>query len=70
MASNVETITEDIKGFQLMMQQMLDKMNGFEAWQTTTDKSLGALLTKTTEIAARITHMDKVSTPLPPPPAG
>jgi hypothetical protein len=31
MASNVQNLVEEFKGFQLMMRQMLDKMNGFEA---------------------------------------
>jgi hypothetical protein len=31
MTSNVQNLVEEFKGFQLMMQQMLDKMNGFEA---------------------------------------
>jgi len=68
MASNVENIAEDIKGFQLMMQQMLDKMNGFEAWRSTTDQSLGTLLSRTTETATRITNLEQASPPPPPPP--
>jgi len=51
-----------------MMQQMLDKMTEFEAWRATTDTSLGSLLTKTTETAARITHLEKTPNPTPPPP--
>jgi hypothetical protein len=47
-----------------MMQQMLDKMNGFEAWKTTTDASLRSLLTKMIEVVTRINHLEKA----PPPP--
>jgi hypothetical protein len=48
MAANVEGFSEQFKGFQLMMQQMLDKMSSFEAWRVTTASSLGSLLTNTT----------------------
>lgn len=43
-------------------------MNNFEAWRTTTDTSMGSLLAKTTETAARITSLEKAPPPLPPPP--
>lgn len=67
MAQNIDDLAKEFKGFQLMMQQMLDKMNGFEAWRTTTDGLLGSLLTKTTEAVARINQLEKA---LIPPPAG
>jgi hypothetical protein len=51
-----------------MMQQMLDKMNGFEAWKMTTDASLRSLLTKMTEVVTRINHLEKAPPPPPPPP--
>ena len=37
-------------------------------WRATTDKSLGTLLSKTVETAARITHLEKAPLPPPPPP--
>ncbi|CAD6236488.1 unnamed protein product [Miscanthus lutarioriparius] len=49
MAQNVEELSQEFKFVQLMMQQMLDKMNGLEAWRTIVIASLGSLLTKTTE---------------------
>jgi hypothetical protein len=53
MAQNVEELSQEFKNVQLMMQQTLHKMNG-EAWRTTTDASLGSLLTKTTKAVMRI----------------
>jgi hypothetical protein len=64
----MDDLAAEFKGFQLMMQQMLDKMNNFEAWRTTTDGSLGSLLTKTTEAVARINHLEKIPAPPSPPP--
>lgn len=66
MASNVESLAAGFKGFDLMIKWMLDKLNSFEAWRTTTDTSLGVLLTETTEAAVRIDHLE--APPLPPPP--
>jgi hypothetical protein len=68
MASNIEGLVEEFKGFQLMMQQMLDKMTGFEAWRATTNKSLGLLLVKTTDTVVRINTLEKAPIPPPPPP--
>lgn len=68
MAANVGNMAEEFKSFHLMMQQMLDKMNNFEAWRTTTDSSLGSLLTKTTETAMRISQLERAPMPPPPPP--
>lgn len=68
MVSNVDDLKEQFKGFDLMIKQMLDKMSSFEAWRTTTDASLGSLLTKTTEAVLRINHLEKTLDPPPPPP--
>lgn len=50
---------------------MLNKLNSFEAWRTTTDASLGVLLTKTTEVVVQINRLEAAPPPPPPhPPAG
>jgi hypothetical protein len=71
MASNVESLAAEFKGFDMMIKQMLNKLNSFEAWRTTTDASLGVLLTKTTEVVVQINRLEAAPPPPPPhPPAG
>lgn len=58
MAQNIDDLAAEFRGFNLMMQQVLDKINGFKAWHSTADEKLGVLMTKTTETASRITVLE------------
>nr|XP_034578002.1 uncharacterized protein LOC117841658 isoform X2 [Setaria viridis] len=74
MAATLDDLVRKFKGFKLMMQQSLDKISRLEAWQSTADTSLGALLTKSEEAASRLQRLETAPPPPtrlrpPPPPA-
>nr|TKW20553.1 hypothetical protein SEVIR_4G096201v2 [Setaria viridis] len=70
MAATLEDLVHKFEGFELMMQQSLDKIGGLEAWQSSTDSSLGTLLTKSDEAAVRLLRLESAPPPVPrqPPP--
>lgn len=54
MVATLEDLVCKFERFELMMQQSLDKISGLEAWQSSTDSSLGTLLTKSHEVMMRL----------------
>lgn len=58
MATTLEDLAKKFEGFKLTMERSLDKISGTEAWQSTTNSSLGTLLVKTDEAATHLHHLE------------
>ncbi|PUZ77488.1 hypothetical protein GQ55_1G375700 [Panicum hallii var. hallii] len=67
MAASFEDIVKKLEGFETIMQETLDKVSGMEAWQSVTDTSMGALLTKFDEAALRLRRLETAPLPQTPP---
>lgn len=69
MMTTLEDLTKRFDGFELMMQQSLDKLSGLEAWWTTIEVSMGSLFQKTDTAATRQQQLESAPPPPPPHPA-
>lgn len=67
--TTLEDLTKRFDGFELMMQQSLDKLSGLEAWWTTIEVSMGSLFQKTDTAATRQQQLESAPPPPPPHPA-
>ncbi|XP_004965587.1 uncharacterized protein LOC101757694 isoform X2 [Setaria italica] len=64
MANSLKDLAKKFEGFNLVMQQILDKVIGLESWKTTADKSMGTLLSKADDTASCLHRLETA----PPPP--
>jgi len=65
MADSVEALSQKFEAFDDVMQKILDKVTGLEAWKTSADASMSTLLSKADDTAARLQRLEVV--PVPPP---
>ncbi|KAG2577003.1 hypothetical protein PVAP13_6NG073760 [Panicum virgatum] len=68
MASSLEDLVTKFESFDLMMNKVLDKVTGLEAWQSSADASMGLLLTKADDTASRLQRLESAPPPRPQPP--
>ena len=54
LSAQFETMTKQFAGFQTMMRETLDKLDGLQSWKSTADESLGNLLQKTDAMGNRV----------------
>jgi hypothetical protein len=59
----MDALTTKLEGFDAMMQKILDKVTGLEAWKTAADASMDALISKANATA---THLRRLEVPPPP----
>lgn len=64
--ASLEELSKQFEGFQDMMQKSLDKLSGLEAWKTAVDESMGTILTKSDENAARLLRLEHIAPTAPP----
>ncbi|PVH61645.1 hypothetical protein PAHAL_3G085500 [Panicum hallii] len=63
MTESMDALTTKLEGFDAMMQKILDKVTGLEAWKTAADASMDALISKANATA---THLRRLEVPPPP----
>ena len=68
MASSLEDLVTKFESFDLMMNKVLNKVTGLEAWQSSADASMGSLLTKADDTASRLQRLESAPLPRPQPP--
>jgi len=79
MADSMETLSQKFESFDAVMQKILDKVTGLEAWRTTAGASMTTLLSKADDTAERLhwleiapppsaSHHSAAVRPPPPPP--
>ena len=65
MTDSMEVLSQKFEAFDDVMQKILDKVTGLEAWKTSADASMSTLLSKADDTAVRLQRLEVV--PVPPP---
>lgn len=66
--ATLEELAQQFVSFQEMMKELLDKLSSMEAWRGAVDESMGSLMLKMDDSAARLLRLEATTSAPPPPP--
>jgi hypothetical protein len=64
----MDDLSAKINGFESLMNQMLDKLTGLEAWKSTAEEASDRLLNQAERMALRLQRLEQLEAQAPPPP--
>ena len=68
MTATMDVLSAKINGFESLMNQMLDKLTGLEAWKSTAEEASDRLLNQAERMALRLQRLEQLEAQAPPPP--